>query len=45
MQENPPFIYLYVPMAFEAISTRVQNYTPRTSEDYFLMKTWVLTEE
>jgi peptide/nickel transport system substrate-binding protein len=45
MQENPPFIYLYQLMTFEAINTRVQNYTPRGAEDYFLMNTWVITEE
>jgi peptide/nickel transport system substrate-binding protein len=45
MQENPPFIYLYQLMTFEAINTRVQNYTPRPAEDYFLMNTWVITEE
>jgi peptide/nickel transport system substrate-binding protein len=44
MQENPPFIYLYQPMAFEAIRTRVQNYHPRAAEDYFLRETWVLEE-
>ncbi len=36
MQENPPFIYLYEPVAFEAINTRVQGYKPRSSEVYFL---------
>ncbi len=36
MQDNPPFIYLYEPMTFEAISTKVKNYTPRPAEDYFL---------
>jgi peptide/nickel transport system substrate-binding protein len=45
MQENPPFIYLYQLMTFEAINTRVQNYKPRGAEDYFLMNTWVVTEE
>jgi peptide/nickel transport system substrate-binding protein len=45
MQEDPPFIYLYQPMAFEAIRTRVQNYTPRAAEDYFLMNTWVIIED
>jgi hypothetical protein len=32
-------------MTFEAISTRVQNYTPRPAEDYHLKNTWVITEE
>jgi peptide/nickel transport system substrate-binding protein len=45
MQENPPFIYLYEPLTFEAIRTKVQNYNPRPAEDYFLMNTWVVTEE
>jgi peptide/nickel transport system substrate-binding protein len=45
MQEDPPFIYLYQPMAFEAINTRVQNYTPRAAEQYYLKNTWVITEE
>jgi peptide/nickel transport system substrate-binding protein len=36
MVENPPFIYLYQPMAFEAVNTAVQNYNPRPAEDYFL---------
>jgi peptide/nickel transport system substrate-binding protein len=45
MQENPPFIYLYQLMTFEAINTRVQNYQPRPAEDYHLRNTWVITEE
>lgn len=36
MVENPPFIYLYQPMTFEAISTKVKNYRPRAAEDYYL---------
>lgn len=44
MQENPPFIYLYEPMAFEAINTRVQDYQPRAAEQYYLKGTWVITE-
>ncbi len=36
MHENPPFIYLYAPTAFEAINNRVKNYNPRISEQYFL---------
>lgn len=36
MQENPPFIYLYQPMTFEAVSTKVKNYRPRAAEDYYL---------
>jgi peptide/nickel transport system substrate-binding protein len=44
MQENPPFIYLYEPVAFEAINTRVQGYKPRSSETYFLYNTFVIEE-
>ena len=36
MQANPPFIYLYQPMTFEAVSTKVKNYKPRAAEDYYL---------
>jgi peptide/nickel transport system substrate-binding protein len=44
MQDNPPFIYLYEPVAFEAINTRVQGYKPRSSETYFLYQTFVVEE-
>ncbi len=36
MQENPPFIYLYEPVTFEAINPKVQNFKPRPAENYFL---------
>ncbi len=36
MNEDPPFIYLYQPLAFEAARERVQNYEPRVSEQYYL---------
>jgi peptide/nickel transport system substrate-binding protein len=36
MQDNPPFIYLYELMTFEAVSNKVQGYKPRPGEDYFL---------
>lgn len=36
MQENPPFIYLYEPVTFEAYRTRVENFQPNPSEQYFL---------
>ncbi len=36
MVENPPFIYLYEPMAFEAINPNVKGYRPRPAEDYYL---------
>ena len=45
MQENPPFIYLYEPFAFEGINPQVQNYKPRPAENYFLKETWIITEE
>ena len=44
MHENPPFIYLYEPVTFEAINLKVQNYRPYPSEDYLLPETWVATE-
>ncbi len=44
MRENPPFIYLYEPVQFEAVNTRVQAYSPRSAETYFLYKTWVVEE-
>jgi len=44
MQENPPFIYLYEPIAFEAKRTRVMDYYPRPAEDYFLFETYVVGE-
>jgi peptide/nickel transport system substrate-binding protein len=44
MRENPPFIYLYEPVAFEAINTRVQEYNPRSAETYDLFPTWVIEE-
>ncbi|OQY30730.1 MAG: hypothetical protein B6I38_06930 [Anaerolineaceae bacterium 4572_5.1] len=42
MQENPPFIYLYQPVAFEAINTRVQDYNPRSAETYDIYPVWVV---
>jgi peptide/nickel transport system substrate-binding protein len=45
MREDPPFIYLYEPIQFEATNTRVQEYKPRSAETYFLYETWVITEE
>ena len=36
MHENPPFIYLYQPMTFEAVNAKVKNYKPRAAEDYYL---------
>lgn len=36
MRDNPPFVYLYFPQAFEGVNKRVQNYKPRGAENYFL---------
>jgi len=44
MQENPPFIYLYQPVGFEAINTRVQGYKPLPFEGYDLFDTFVIGE-
>ncbi|MFC2036416.1 ABC transporter substrate-binding protein [Chloroflexota bacterium] len=44
MRDDPPFIYLYEPLTFEAINTRVQGYKPRAAETYFLFDTFVLGE-
>ena len=41
MVENPPFIYLYENVVFEAIRDNVQYYKPRASEEYYLWATWV----
>ncbi|MCG8618576.1 MAG: ABC transporter substrate-binding protein, partial [Desulfobacterales bacterium] len=41
MKENPPFIYLYEPVTFEAISARVKDYRPRPGESYYLKNTYV----
>ena len=44
MRENPPFIYLYEPVTFEAIRTRVENYKPRAAEQYYLYDVDVTAE-
>ena len=36
MQQNPPFIYLYEPVTFEAINPKVKSYKPRPPENYYL---------
>ncbi len=41
MQDDPPFIYLYVPETFEAVRSNVRDYIPRAAEDYFLMFTYL----
>jgi peptide/nickel transport system substrate-binding protein len=42
MRDDPPFIYLYYPEAFEAVTTRVVNYKPRAAEQYYLWDVSVL---
>jgi peptide/nickel transport system substrate-binding protein len=41
MQQNPPFIYLYEPVTFEATRDRVFDYNPRPSEMLYLFPTGV----
>ena len=41
MMEDPPFIYLYEPFAFEAKRDYVHDYHPRSAEQYYLFYTWV----
>lgn len=36
MHDNPPFIYLYQPVSYEAVSSMVQGYMPDNVESYFL---------
>jgi len=36
MRDNPPFIYLYQPVIFEAVSSKVEGYQPLAAEEYFL---------
>jgi peptide/nickel transport system substrate-binding protein len=44
MQEDPPFIYLYQPVQFEAINTRVQGYDPLPFEGYDLFDVFLVGE-
>ncbi|MEZ4527052.1 MAG: hypothetical protein R2941_14135 [Desulfobacterales bacterium] len=39
MQKNPPFIYLYEPVTFEAVNPKVKDYRPRPAENYYLKYT------
>ena len=41
MQENPPFIYLYEPVTFEAYRDTVHDFTPESNEMMYLYNTWV----
>jgi hypothetical protein len=36
MYDNPPFIYLYQPFAFEAVRAGVEGYSPLPNEGYDL---------
>jgi peptide/nickel transport system substrate-binding protein len=36
MRDNPPFVYLYEPVAFEAIRTRLEGYEPRPVETFYI---------
>ncbi len=36
VQKDPPFIYLYQPVAFEATSVKVKGYKPSAGENYYL---------
>jgi peptide/nickel transport system substrate-binding protein len=36
MFDDPPFVYLYQPVIFEAVNVRVQNYRPRAADEYYL---------
>jgi len=42
MRENPPFIYLYEEVAFEAINNRVVDYFPRSAETYDIFPVWLI---
>ena len=44
MQEDPPFIYLYQPVQFEAINIRVQGYKPLPFEGYDLFDVFLVGE-
>jgi peptide/nickel transport system substrate-binding protein len=45
MIEDPPFIYLYVPNAFEAINDAVQGYEPNAVEQYYLKDVFLAEPE
>ena len=44
MYSDPPFIYLYEPVTFEGVSKNVQNYQPRSAENYYLQDVSITTE-
>lgn len=41
MYENPPFIYLYEPITFEAIRSSVKGYVPNSVEQYYLEQVYL----
>jgi peptide/nickel transport system substrate-binding protein len=41
LYDDPPFIYLYEPNTFEAINSAVQNYKPRSAENYYLKEVFI----
>lgn len=41
MYDNPPFIYLYEPISFEAINSAVEGYVPNSVEQYYLKDVWL----
>ena len=41
MKEDPPFVYLYQELAFEATQNRVKDYKPRVSEQIYLKGTYI----
>ncbi len=43
MYDNPPFIYLYEPNSFEAITDRVQGYNPSNVEQYYAKEIFVVS--
>jgi peptide/nickel transport system substrate-binding protein len=44
MMDDPPFIYLYVPNSFEAISDEVQGYVPNAVEQYYLKDVFLVQD-
>ncbi len=45
LYDDPPFVYLYEPNTFEAINVAVQNYKPRSAENYFLKEVFLAGAE
>ena len=41
MFEDPPFIYLYEPISFEAIREGVEGYVPNSVEQYYLKNAYL----